>query len=91
MIQGPQDIASPVGTTVTFSCTARSEPQHTIIWKFNNVVIISQSKYTIETTSTVSNLTIMDIQVEDAGTFSCTVSNIHGNDTASGQLDVQSE
>ena len=91
LLQGPYNRSSPVGSSVNFSCEATSEPQHTITWIFNNTVISSGGRYDIKNTPTISTLIITDIQEVDAGTYSCTVSNIHGNGTASAELVVQSE
>ena len=91
LTQGPRNMAKPIGSNVSFFCNATSEPQHVITWTFNGNRIEFGPRYTIETTPTISTLTIAGIQAGDAGTYSCTVSNIHGNDSASAELEVLSK
>ena len=66
------------------------EPLPDIIWYFNDVMInVSDNsrKYTIVSrllniTTTESILTVYNVTSSDVGTYTCTASNVVGNDTS---------
>ena len=74
---------------VNFTCEATGEPIPDISWYFNSVMINVSSKYMIMSESinatTVENiLTIHNAMSSDIGIYSCTASNLLGNDTSHG-------
>ena len=78
---------------VNFTCKAFGDPVPDISWSFNDVMINvsdNNNKYmtvseSINITTTASTLTIHNSTVSDVGIYSCTASNVHGNDTSYGQ------
>ena len=90
ILQGPRDRAVPVGQPVTFQCNATAEPVHTVVWEVNGAVVTSSEKYSISVTSTLTTITVTNLEVSDMGSYTCVVMNVHGNDTASALLTVQS-
>ena len=82
---------SDVGTDkANFSCQAVGEPIPDISWYFNDVMINvsdNSSKYTIVSrslniTTTENTLTVYNVTSSDVGTYTCTASNVVGNDTS---------
>ena len=82
---------SDVGTDkANFSCLAVGEPVPDISWYFNDVMINvsdNSSKYTIVSrslniTTTENTLTVYNVTSSDVGTYTCTASNVVGNDTS---------
>ena len=86
------------GQTVVFTCQATGEPLPNISWSFNDISInneINLNKYytsrsSIDITVT-STLTIMNVELSDAGTYTCNATNVVSNDTSSGVLTVIGE
>ena len=81
---------------VTFLCQAVGEPVPDISWYFNGVMINASdnsSKYMIVSrslniTTTENTLTVYNVTSSDVGTYSCNATNIIGNDSSSGHLQV---
>ena len=81
---------------VTFLCQAVGEPVPDIIWYFNGVminVLNDSSKYMIMSrslniTTTENTLTVFNVTSSDVGTYTCNATNIVGNDSTSGHLQV---
>ena len=81
---------------ITFLCQAVGEPVPDISWYFNGVMINvsdNSSKYMImsrslNTTTTENTLTVYNVTSSDVGTYSCNATNIVGNDSSSGHLQV---
>ena len=81
---------------VTFLCQAVGEPVPDISWYFNGVMINvsdNSSKYMIvprslNKTTTENTLTVYNVTSSDVGTYSCNATNIIGNDSSSGHLQV---
>ena len=81
---------------VTFLCQSVGKPVPDISWYFNGVMINvsnNSSKYMIVSRSlnitTIENtLTVYNVTSSDVGTYTCTATNIIGNDTSSGHLQV---
>ena len=77
---------------VTFTCKATGEPSSTISWYFNDVRLNQSDKYNINaagvTGRVMSLLTIYDVVLSDAGTYTCHAENVIGSDNSSGILTV---
>eukprot|EP00731_Ephydatia_muelleri_P009428 Em0005g14a len=79
------------GRTIQLNCTFDGLPTPNVIWTHpNGSVITSQSRFTIQTTSTSSSLTITAlVGGGDTGTYTCRASNLRGVSTNTVQLFVQ--
>eukprot|EP00731_Ephydatia_muelleri_P009424 Em0005g10a len=79
------------GRTIQLNCTFDGLPTPNVIWTHpNGSVITSQSRFTIQTTSTSSSLTITSlVGGGDTGTYTCSASNFRGVSTNTTQLFVQ--
>ena len=96
-------IQSPINDQVrnqsedtNFVCESVGEPLPDINWYFNGVMIAGSSKYMIVSkslniTTTENTLTVYGITSPDAGTYTCSSSNIIGSVTSSGILTVTSK
>ena len=81
---------------VTFLCISVGEPVPDITWSFNGAMINEYGDYSIvsrslNTTTTEEILTVDNIVSPDAGTYTCTSSNLIGSVTSSGILTVTSK
>ena len=81
------------GRTIQLNCTFDGLPAPNVIWTHpNGSVITSQSRFTIQTTSTSSSLTITSlVGGGDNGTYICRASNFRGVSSNTVQLFVQGE
>ena len=84
-----QDLSDEERHTVNFTCEAVGEPVPSISWSFNDKLINDSIKYMIisrslSITTTESTLTVYNAINSDEGIYSCTASNILGNDTSYG-------
>ena len=79
------------GDNVTFECRTTSEPLHTVQWFFEDTPIDTNGvKYRVSSNEgTYGDLTVFDVELNDTGSYTCTVNNTHGIDTASAYLQVQ--
>ncbi|KAL5494525.1 hypothetical protein EMCRGX_G015877 [Ephydatia muelleri] len=79
------------GRTIQLNCTFDGLPAPNVIWTHpNGSVITSQSRFTTQTTSTSSSLTITSlVGGGDTGTYTCTASNLWGVSSNTVQLFVQ--
>ncbi|KAL5494513.1 hypothetical protein EMCRGX_G015863 [Ephydatia muelleri] len=79
------------GRTIQLNCTFDGLPAPNVIWTHpNGSVITSQSRFTIQTTSTSSSLTITSlVGGGDNGAYTCIASNISGVSNKTVQLIVQ--
>ena len=83
------DTQAVIGSTATFTCVAEGDPDPTFQWSFGESTLADNDKYDITaTTSTLSTLTVLDISLSDDGIYTCTATNVHGNDSASANLQV---
>ena len=71
------------GRTIQLNCTFDGLPAPNVIWTHpNGSVITSQSRFTIQTTSTSSSLTITSlVGGGDTGTYTCNATNFRGVST----------
>ena len=77
---------------VNFTCKATGEPVPDISWYYNGIMIDASdksSKYmivsgSINVTTTENTLTIYNATSSDIGIYTCTASNVLGNDTSHG-------
>ena len=87
VIEEPADNKTIVGDSVIFRCRIQSEPAHMSEWSFNGEALVNDNKYTIE--DSFEKLIINDVNLNDAGEYTCTAENIHGTVNASAILFVQ--
>ena len=77
-------------TNAVFTCEALAIPLHTTQWQKDGVELVNSTKYLITGLgSAVSVLTIINLELSDAGSYVCFVENPHGNDSTSDELIVQ--
>ena len=84
------------GNTASFICQATSDPVSVINWYYNGApvnndpdmskYIISQSSINI--TTVINKLTIMNVQSSDVGTYTCNATNVVSSRISSGVLTV---
>ena len=88
------------GSSATFFCDALAFPEHTISWTFTNIsgvvtdIVSDDSKYSIvanHSTTRFGELTVMNVDYEDRGVYTCTATNSIGSDRASANLSVHGE
>ena len=92
IVTGPSNETRLEGDAAVFVCLAESEPLHDVRWFFQDSDIpLSGSRYTIEPSGdpNYGQLTVSNVAEADTGRYTCFVSNIHGNDSASAYLAVQ--
>ena len=85
IVSGPESVSLVVGGTITFSCSATSDPSTPvqISWEFDGSPLNpSTGKYTMSSGS----LTISDAQPSDEGTYTCVATNGYSTDSASADL-----
>jgi len=76
--QGPVDTPAMIGDTVMLTCTATGIPLPTITWmdeNDNSVLVMS-----IDSTTILSTLTLLNLQDDDFGNYTCTATNMFGSD-----------
>ena len=90
------------GSNAVFQCEASAVPNHDVFWTFTNfddstVSIIDTTlpdidKYQIKrirgTGTGFGELTILNVQYEDSGTYTCIAMNIIGSDMSDANLTV---
>ena len=82
--------------SVNLTCQAMGEPVPDISWYFNGVMINvsdNSSKYMIMSrslniTATENTLTVYNVTSSDVGTYTCNATNVMGNDSTNGHLQV---
>ncbi len=100
LITGPTDATIINGNSVTFICEGRADPQHDVIWSFDNTIIASttindtqSSKYLlnsdIKPEATYGSLSVMDVQYSDRGVYQCSLNNTVSTITSSASLTVE--
>ena len=93
------------GSSAVFQCEASAVPEHDVFWTFTNsdgitLSIISTTesdtdKYQVNRTRGIGagfgELTVIGVQYEDRGTYTCTAMNSVGSDVSDASLTVQGE
>ena len=89
------------GDIASFVCQAVGEPFPNITWLFNNVTVnkntnmnkynITQTQSSIETSTVINTLRILNVQSSDVGTYTCKANNSISSDLSSGILTVNGE
>ena len=93
------------GSSAVFQCEASAVPEHNVFWTFTNsdgitLSIISTTesdtdKYQVNRTRGIGagfgELTVIGVQYEDRGTYTCTAMNSVGSDVSDASLTVQGE
>ena len=104
-MRGPQDrdVLGQAGRSISFFCEAIASPPHNISWSYTNASgflspdlintgSTNTSKYLIQTDisrSDYGQLTVLNTNYEDRGTYTCTVYNFVGQVSDDGILSVQ--
>ena len=94
-----QDISDKTSNetqSVNFTCEATGKPVPNVSWYFNSVMVNvsgNSTKYMIMSrllniTTTENTLTVYNVTSSDVGTYSCSATNVLGNDSTSGLLQV---
>ena len=96
-----QDQVENEGDIASFVCQAVGEPFPNITWLFNNVTVnentnmnkynITQTQSSIETSTVINTLRILNVQSSDVGTYTCKANNLISSDLSSGILTVNGE
>ena len=88
------------GSSIMFVCEANASSKHTLSWTFTNSteavteIVNDGSKYSIvanRSTTRFGELTVMNVDYEDRGVYTCTATNSIGSDRASANLTVHGE
>ena len=88
MIDTPSTVTVTIGSSLTLSCTSRGSPPDTFTWRKDNdpTVLQSTSITAVDYTSTSAvfraNYSIDSVTTSDSGTYTCTVTNPIGSDSA---------
>lgn len=89
-------------TPVNFQCTATSIPPPEITWYRNGTVLLTDPRASVNSSDAVllpssllyqvtQNLTLMDTEDSDSGSYTCMANSSAGVDTAEFQLVVRSK
>ena len=94
----PTNIDVLMDSNASLTCGATSEPTHTVQWLKGGEEIGNDGiKYTIsqmdgvEEREKVSVLTILYASMSDTGDYTCNVSNVHGSQSHTTNVEVQGE
>uniref|UniRef100_UPI00358F08DF basement membrane-specific heparan sulfate proteoglycan core protein isoform X2 n=1 Tax=Myxine glutinosa TaxID=7769 RepID=UPI00358F08DF len=84
-IEEPSVLQVQAGITVTFICTAISQlPAYTLVWTRDSDGMLPERAQDFN-----GILKLVALRIEDAGTYTCTGSNMHGMDVGHARLSVQ--
>ena len=80
-------MSAMLGESVNFTCVATGNPQPNVTWmdQDNNTMVGTTSDM-VNTTTIQSTLTLSNLQDEDFDNYTCTATNIFGNDSATALL-----
>ena len=88
----PANSEAAVDTDHMIQCGFEGVPTPTVVWLHNGSMLTNGSgDITIATGNSSSTLTITTLAADDAGSYTCMVSNLLGNVAASSALTVQCE
>ena len=86
-MQGPIEVASVIGSSVVFTCTATGIPLPTITWSSDTDSDITTNTETILNMTTIySEIIISDVQVDNFTNYTCTAENQFGSVNATAML-----
>ena len=78
------------GDSHKFVCAAVAYPHPVFVFRFGGARIVSNSsKHTVATNSTHGTLTVLNLQTNDEGTYTCSASNRYGSVSTAALLSVQ--
>ena len=90
------------GSNAMFTCFALAFPQHSVLWTFTNFDDVTMDIISTSDANDTSNyqiirdsgsnrfgeLTVLDVQFSDTGTYNCTAENSVGSETSGAILTV---
>ena len=93
------------GSSAVFQCEASAVPEHDVFWTFTNfngstesiidTTLPDTDKYQIKRMRGIGagfgELTVLNVQYEDRGTYTCTAMNTIGDDVSDANLTVHGE
>ncbi|XP_044767054.1 muscle M-line assembly protein unc-89 isoform X5 [Coccinella septempunctata] len=83
-----RNIAVVSGQNAKFECIVQSEPPPSVLWSKNGRIIEDSNDYQLHYRNGVCRLTISRTYPEDAGTYTCTATNVAGTASTTAILDV---
>ncbi|XP_062845821.1 immunoglobulin superfamily DCC subclass member 3 [Trichomycterus rosablanca] len=86
LVQPPQSIARPVGTSAIFTCLAQGEPMPQITWLKNGQILEPGGHVKLRNNN--STLSISSISAQDEAIYQCIAENSAGSSQASARLTV---
>ena len=78
------------GSVYRAYCLITANPASVVMWYHDDLLVNASARHSIVTSSTMSSLVITDVVPDDAGTYTCVASNIHGQTDAPNILSVRS-
>lgn len=76
------------GSTATITCAFNGYPVPAVSWKKDDQEVVDNERMKITSCATSSFLEIVRLGYPDEGTYTCALSNVRGQDTASMLLSI---
>ena len=87
----PADLDLAVDTSATISCAFNGCPAPCVVWSKDSAEVASDSRHKITSCPTSSVLEVAQLEHEDEGVYSCSVTNSVGEDCTSMLLSIHGE
>ena len=84
----PPDMNLVYGNTATISCAFNGYPNPSVVWRRDRETLNSDGRMKITSCATSSILEVIQLQYEDAGIYTCYITNQQGSNSASMMLSI---
>ena len=84
----PTDMTLVYGNTATISCAFNGYPNPSVVWRRDRENVVSDDRTKITSCATSSILEVIRLQYEDAGIYTCYITNQQGSNSASMMLSI---